>query len=145
MNVTPQSLTMSSNLGKRKRRAVAPNTTEAEDKAAAEFAQEVFRRHFEAQFQPLPETKKPKVVEEEIEEEEEEEEEEWDGISEDENDVRIVEHTDAYARMAAMSKEQLKSFMVLYLLFLHWRLRFTNGYVDIETTFQYAQRTYHTG
>ena len=32
---------------------------------------------------------------------------------EDENDVRVVEHTDAYARMAAMSKEQLKSFMVL--------------------------------
>jgi len=110
---TPQSLNMSSNLGKRKRRAVAPTTTATEDIAAAEHAQEVFRRHFEAQFQPLPEVKKPKVVAQENDvNAEEEEESEWGGISEDENDVRIVEHTDAYARMAAMSKEQLKSFMV---------------------------------
>ena len=105
---------MSSTLGKRKRRAVASSTTEAEDIAAAKYAQEVFRRHFEAQFQPLPVVKKPEVLEQEdeLDGEEEEEESEWDGISEDENDVRIVEHTDAYARMAAMSKEQLKSFMV---------------------------------
>lgn len=116
---TPQSSKMASNLGKRKRRAVAPGNDEAEeeDTAALLEAQEVFRRHFEAQFQPLPEVEKVKVVEEEEEEEyddaEEEEESEWDGISEDENEVRVVEHTDSYARMAAMSKEQLKSFMVL--------------------------------
>jgi len=106
---------MSSTLGKRKRRVVTSKTTEAEDIAAAEHAQEVFRRHFEAQFKPLPVVKKHAVVEQGQEEEDDGEESEWGGISDGENDVRVVEHTDAYARMAAMSKEQLKSFMVTIL------------------------------
>lgn len=75
-------------------------------------AQEIFRRHFEAQFAPLPEVLKVTVVEEE-EDEDEEEEDEWDGISDEETDgVQIVQHTNAESRMAAMSKEQLKAFMV---------------------------------
>ncbi|KAG9242979.1 hypothetical protein BJ878DRAFT_512868 [Calycina marina] len=99
-------------LGKRKRRAVASNNTEAEDLAAAQMAQEIFQRHFEAQFKPLAIPKIPESAPIEDDEDSKEEEElEWDGISEEEEGVKVVEHTDAYARMAAMSKQQLKAFM----------------------------------
>ena len=37
----------------------------------------------------------------------------WGGISDnEETEVQVVEHTEAQARTAAMSKEELKSFMV---------------------------------
>ena len=50
---------------------------------------------------------------EEASQEESEEDSDWDGISDGEADgVQVVEHTDALSRMAAMSKEELKSFMV---------------------------------
>ncbi|KAK0100356.1 hypothetical protein ONS95_008309 [Cadophora gregata] len=106
---------MSTALGKRKR--VAHKNESVHRVASVESdsdqldAQEIFRRHFEAQFKPLP------VVQKEIEmfevpEEESEEESDWDGISDgEENGVQVVEHTDALSRMAAMSKEELKSFM----------------------------------
>jgi hypothetical protein len=113
---------MSTTLGKRKRRAgdstkvSCPKNTE-EEIAFDQDAQEIFRRHFEAQFKPLPEIKKPVSVVEETEEQKVDEESDWNGISDDEDDVQVVEHTDAHARMAAMSKEQLKAFMVsLFLL-----------------------------
>jgi hypothetical protein len=48
-------------------------------------AQEIFRRHFESQFKPLPEVKKKKKEVVVVEEEEEEEDgDDWDGLSEEE-------------------------------------------------------------
>lgn len=121
---------MSAMLGKRKRDTVrvskkqievenAPPSSDTESEALD--AQEIFRRHFEAQFAPLPVVaKKAKIEKAPAEAEEDtEEDSDWNGISEgededeDEDDaVQVVEHTDAQSRMAAMSKEELKSFMV---------------------------------
>lgn len=119
---------MSTTLGKRKRRKVealpAMRRESSEESESEELdAQEIFRRHFEAQFKPLPDIKKVvKVVEEELEGESEEEED-WDGISEEEGGaVQVVEHTDAESRMAAMSKEELKAFMVGHLPMNWWTL-----------------------
>jgi hypothetical protein len=76
-------------------------------------AKEIFRRHFEAQFKPLPSIRKPTKVTEQESEDVSEEESEWDGLSEDgDGKVQVIEHTDAQSRMAAMSKEELKTFMV---------------------------------
>ncbi|KAF8852489.1 hypothetical protein BDZ45DRAFT_545079, partial [Acephala macrosclerotiorum] len=75
-------------------------------------AQEIFRRHFEAQFKPIPIIHKPAKVVEEAPGDDPEEDSDWDGISEGEEDgVQVVEHTDAQPRIAAMSKEELKAFM----------------------------------
>ncbi|PBP28622.1 hypothetical protein BUE80_DR000387 [Diplocarpon rosae] len=74
-------------------------------------AQEIFRRHFEAQFKPLPIVYKAKTIQK-VCQDRSEEESDWDGISEgEENGVQVIEHTDAQTRMATMSKEELKSFM----------------------------------
>ncbi|RDW78407.1 hypothetical protein BP5796_06259 [Coleophoma crateriformis] len=114
---------MAANLGKRKRQATGEATekprkskreSSEELDSALEDAQAIFRRHFEAQFKPLPEVKKAaKPIEAAPEEEESQEDEsEWDGLSEvEETEVQVVEHTDAQSRMAAMSKEELKAFM----------------------------------
>jgi hypothetical protein len=73
--------TMSKVLGKRKAREVEENATEVLD------AQEIFRRHFEAQFKPLPVVAPvraaPAVEEEDEDNLTDEEESEWDGISEE--------------------------------------------------------------
>lgn len=114
---------MSTNLGKRKRQigaATASNSKRREERSSSEEseaseldAQEIFRRHFEAQFKPLPVVQKAVQEVEGLSEDEEDEEEEWGGISEpEEGGVEVVEHTDAQTRMAAMSKEELKAFMV---------------------------------
>jgi len=107
---------MSTTLGKRKRalhRKEPAQRAESEGSESEQLdAQEIFRRHFEAQFKPLPVVKKD-IVMEEASQEESEEDLDWDGISDGEADgVQVVEHTDALSRMAAMSKEELKSFMV---------------------------------
>ncbi|KAM0286252.1 hypothetical protein ACHAQH_000980 [Verticillium albo-atrum] len=103
---------MPSVLGKRKsRKAQEPAISEEE-------AQAIFRRHFEAQFAPLPEAKKSKVVEaeaEEILEYDAEVDSDWDGVSDDEqeNAIEVVDHTDAkpHDPTAGMTKRQLKAFM----------------------------------
>ena len=105
-------------LGKRKRQSVdmSRRTREGDSDASDSpelDAQEIFRRHFEAQFKPLPEVKKPIKYVEELPEDESEEESEWGGITDEEDGVQVVEHTDAQARTAAMSKEELKKFMVI--------------------------------
>ena len=110
---------MSTALGKRKREAKASKKeatqSSSEESNSLELdAQEIFRRHFEAQFKPLPDEPK-KVAKVEIVEDEDSEDDdsEWDGISEGGGDqVEVIEHTDAESRMAAMSKEELKKFMV---------------------------------
>ncbi|KAH7417600.1 hypothetical protein BKA64DRAFT_592282 [Cadophora sp. MPI-SDFR-AT-0126] len=106
---------MSTTLGKRKRAAYRKepaHRAESEDAEPEQLdAQEIFRRHFEAQFKPLPVVKKD-IVMEEAPQEESEENSDWDGISEsEENGIQVVEHRDALSGMAAMSKEELKSFM----------------------------------
>ena len=102
---------MATTLGKRKRKTVTKQKNIDDEPTFDQDAQEIFRRHFEAQFKPLPEVRKPAVVEE-VEENDSEENLEWNGISDDEDGIQVVEHTDAESRIPAMSKEQLKSFMV---------------------------------
>ncbi len=116
---------MSTNLGKRKRNIGKKTQEEArensEESVSSELdAQEIFRRHFEARFKPLPAVKKAKPVVQ-LPEDDSEEDSVWDGISEDgQAKVEVVEHTDALSRMALMSKEELKVFMV-------WHLSTTHG------------------
>ncbi|KAJ4860451.1 hypothetical protein T069G_05439 [Trichoderma breve] len=102
-------------LGKRK----APEPT-----VSTEDAQEIFRRHFEAQFLPLPEAKrKAKAVEEEDGNEDEDEDE--DGSEDDDDDdeeeeededdnpvIEVVDHSVSQApTTSTMSKRELKAFM----------------------------------
>lgn len=108
---------MPSVLGKRKSRNTEPAISEEE-------AQAIFRRHFEAQFKPLPEQSKPKtaVVDDvAATDSDESDESEWGGISdeEDEDDmsepsVEVVDHTSSTTHdpTAAMSRRELKAFMV---------------------------------
>jgi uncharacterized protein with von Willebrand factor type A (vWA) domain len=120
-------------LGKRK--AVAEPTISEEDAAA------IFRRHFEAQFAPLPDTeesnsnsKKAKqqgvAGDDESDDsdgsnnvdEEEEDDEEWGGLSGDDSSeeedvevtvVEVVDHSSKQpSNIATMSKRELKAFMV---------------------------------
>jgi len=117
---------MSATLGKRKRNVAEPHikarklrSESQESQASGLDAKEIFRRHFEAQFAPLPAvqqtTKSAEDVSEDDSEEESEEESEWGGISGPEEEaVEVIEHSDAQSRMAAMSKEELKAFMVLF-------------------------------
>lgn len=82
---------MPSVLGKRKARAPAPERSEAE----LEAAQALFRKHFEAKFDPLPEAA-PVRAEQENEEDlrsESSDDSEWDGLSGDEDDGRYYEVT----------------------------------------------------
>ncbi|KFY62432.1 hypothetical protein V496_04606, partial [Pseudogymnoascus sp. VKM F-4515 (FW-2607)] len=95
-------------------------------------AAEIFRRHFEARFKPLPDVKEKKggkkgAVAEEEEDDDEDEDEEWGGLSgegsedddaeEDSEDegvkrrkIDVVEHTAAVSA-PKMSKAELKAFM----------------------------------
>ncbi|KAF4627506.1 hypothetical protein G7Y89_g10650 [Cudoniella acicularis] len=108
---------MATNLGKRKRHSKEATKNEpgsdSDGSSVPEIdAQEIFRRHFETQFKPLPVVIKVSAVEEDVVDEESGDDSEWDGISEAaEDSVEVVEHSDAQSRMAAMSKEELKAFM----------------------------------
>ncbi|KAF5873770.1 uncharacterized protein Bfra_005235 [Botrytis fragariae] len=92
---------------------------EVEDDTEILDPQEIFRRHFEAQFKPLPPTtKKPKINP--IIENPENEDEDWDGLSDnsaeddeqEENGVQVVEHVKKIdSRIAGMSKGELRAFM----------------------------------
>jgi hypothetical protein len=112
---------MAAKLGKRKREVAQNNIEASKDSSEDEKlsdAQELFRRHFESKFKPLPIAKKPtKVVEEVLEDEDSDEnadeDSDWDGISEEEgNSVEVVVHADTQANTAKMSKEEIKAFMV---------------------------------
>ncbi|TGO59853.1 hypothetical protein BOTNAR_0155g00250 [Botryotinia narcissicola] len=92
---------------------------EEEDNTEVLDPQEIFRRHFEAQFKPLPPTtKKPKFNP--IIENPDNEDEDWDGLSDNsgeddeqvENGVQVVEHVKKIdSRIAGMSKGELRAFM----------------------------------
>lgn len=111
---------MTTTLGKRKLRATSSTRNQAKkardvSPSEEDDAQAIFRRHFEAQFKPLPAPKKIVKIVEEVEDESDDRSS-WDGISEVEEDaVQVVEHTDVHAKIALMSKEELKAFMVCLL------------------------------
>lgn len=120
-------------LGKRKRETVRvskkdletaqSDSSESGSESEAIDAQEIFRRHFQSQFEALPEVaKKPKIAlpAPEIEPEEDDEVSDFEGLSDtDEDGIQVVEHTDSQTRMVAMTKEELKRFMVIVLFCLN--------------------------
>jgi hypothetical protein len=98
-------------LGKRKRqgtkasgntRAASEEPSESQD----EDIQDVFRRHFEAHFKPLPTVKKAVNIVERVPAEGDGEESEWEGISEPEGILQdqIAEVEADFSQMAAKSK-----------------------------------------
>jgi hypothetical protein len=111
---------MATTLGKRKRRSADITKNDRKEEYEVHHspdldAQEIFRRHFEAQFKPLSVVQNVVKVVEQAEKGDSEEGSDWDGLSEgEESRVQVVEHTDAQSRMAAMSKEELKAFMVCF-------------------------------
>jgi len=141
-----RSNTMATTLGKRKRRAaeVYKDDQRKEYKVSNPpdlDAQEIFRRHFEAQFKPLPVLRKAAKVVEEAEEDDSEEGPSWNGLSEDEgNGVQVVEHTDAQSPMAAMSKDELKAFMVCLSFST---ITLSNTYIELQTPSKHSSNTCH--
>jgi len=112
---------MTLTLGKRKRqteerpKANRESSSESSiiEEEEEEDAQAIFRRHFEAQFKPLPVVAKP-VVEQTKNDEDDSEESDWDGISDEEigsGKVEVIEHIAKESR-PILSKSELKSFMV---------------------------------
>ncbi|KAJ5099363.1 hypothetical protein N7532_006364 [Penicillium argentinense] len=93
--------------GKRKRETAVVSRSKKSEEASpppADNAQDIFRKYFEAQFEPIEVAPVKPVDESESEDDEDDEEgsdfsgEEWDGVSEedeDENRVEVVEHRDA--------------------------------------------------
>ncbi|RAL60066.1 hypothetical protein DID88_000692 [Monilinia fructigena] len=93
---------------------------EEEDDTEPLDPQEIFRRHFEAQFKPLPPTSKTSKASEIIEDPKNEEDDDWDGLSdnsaedevEEQNGVQVVEHVKKVdSRIAGMTKAELRAFM----------------------------------
>lgn len=152
---------MSAMLGKRKRRVVevpVSKIRKTEDSSSEESevgglneldAQEIFRRHFEAQFEALPEVPKPEVTakdsdDDDEEEEEEEDGEDWGGLSDENTDgVVVVQHTKTGSSTAGMSREELKAFMV-WQLFKCTRL-FSDRFVEPQASKFSPQATFNTG
>jgi len=137
---------MATTLGKRKRRSAEVHKDDQRKEYKVSNSpdldvQEIFRRHFEAQFKPLPVLRKAAKVVEEAEEDDSEEGSSWGGLSEDGgNGVQVVEHTDAQSRMAAMSKDELKAFMVC-LSFSKTAL--SNKYIEFKTPSKHSSNTCH--
>ncbi|KAB8297345.1 hypothetical protein EYC80_002691 [Monilinia laxa] len=93
---------------------------EEEDDTEPLDPQEIFRRHFEAQFKPLPPASKKSKASEIIEDAKNEEDDDWDGLSdnsaedeaEEQNGVQVVEHVKKVdSRIAGMTKAELRAFM----------------------------------
>lgn len=113
---------MAPTLGKRKRVTRAeleqpsrsPTPSSDSEGSDAEDLQAIFRRAFEAKFKPLAvETKKPKIEEVQTEQdvEEEEEESDWSGISDNSNDVEIIEYKDTHHTRDEAELAEKKAFM----------------------------------
>jgi hypothetical protein len=104
-------------LGKRKRRAeftVSVKEQDSEDAAAAAHLQELLRKNFEAEDEPL-DIAPLHVPESETgpEESEVEEGDDWDGISTDsERGVEVVEHADSASKRTLTPKVEYKTLMV---------------------------------
>lgn len=120
---------MSFTLGKRKRpskdKAVVRrqsiekqhSASDPESEADESTIQDIFRKHFEAQFSPLPpaQEKKSHVDREDLSEDESEDD--WSGLSEEEDDaVVIVEHSEPLQKRELEDKHEAKTFLVRLLL-----------------------------
>lgn len=92
-------------------------SAETSSSGSQEDLQEIFKRHFEAQFQPLPD-EQPLVESRKSTEANlnlDEDDSDWNGISTDgeEVSIEVVEYaTPTKAEKAELSKEELKGFMV---------------------------------
>ena len=112
---------MAPTLGKRKRisreelerpsRSPSPSSDSAG--SDGEDVQAIFRRAFEAKFTPLAVgPKKPQLEEVEVREEEEEEDEsDWAGISDEEDEIEVIEFKDSRLDHDEDSKAEMKAFM----------------------------------
>ncbi|EDN97605.1 hypothetical protein SS1G_12458 [Sclerotinia sclerotiorum 1980 UF-70] len=98
----------------------SPDDDDDEDDTEPLEPQEIFRRHFEAQFKPLSPTIQKSKASKTIDDAENEEVDDWEGLSgnsseddeEEENGVQIVEHVKKVdSRIAGMSKAELRAFM----------------------------------
>jgi hypothetical protein len=112
---------MAVSLGKRKRSQPkelnlteeSPNIDSAQDQ---ESLQEIFRKHFEARFKPLPVAERKPDLENISSDESEQEEygDEWGGFSGDEKPaVAIIEHIETTRHTEeSMDKRELRAFLV---------------------------------
>jgi len=89
----------------------APGTEETEEESAL---QDILRRHFEARFKPLPTEPKPQreATVEEFEESSEVDDEAWQGFSEEEKPVQVVDNSVFVHGGNRLDKKELKAFMV---------------------------------
>lgn len=128
-------------IGKRKRdTSVVPRSTTVEDEEVSPpppdtSAQDVFRKFFEAQFQPLEVPKRQATDTDASEEEDEDEDDEsedgdtgseWDGLSGDEgasNAVEVISYADSAKTEAPLDKKARKAFMVCLNLYTMPRIR----------------------
>lgn len=118
-------------VGKRKREtAVVSRSTKTKEASPepANDAQDIFRKYFEAQFEPIEadvpskrDAEEPESGDEDIIEDDDEISEpdsDWDGLSgesDEENVVEVVEHKDAsFGANDLMDKKARKAFMVRY-------------------------------
>ncbi|KAH7378386.1 hypothetical protein DE146DRAFT_637877 [Phaeosphaeria sp. MPI-PUGE-AT-0046c] len=112
---------MAPTLGKRKRVSRAeleqpsrsPSPSSNSD-SEGEDLQAIFRRAFEAKFKPLAvEPKKQKVVPVEVQQDDEEEDEDtdWAGISDNEDDIEVIEYKDSRLDEDDSSRAEMKAFM----------------------------------
>lgn len=117
---------MALKLGKRKRvtreelqqPSRTPSAASASDQSEDEDLQAIFRRAFEAKFTPLEtEPVRPGAEAAESEDEDLEEDSGWSGLSsEDEDQVEVVEHADAWQTSDKASKAEMRKFMVYFAL-----------------------------
>ncbi|KAJ5105019.1 hypothetical protein NUU61_002366 [Penicillium alfredii] len=111
--------------GKRKRDTSVVSrtaTTDSPSPPPADNGQDIFRKYFEAQFEPLdlPASRTAQVAESDDENDEDKDEasatgSDWDGLSEenDENPVEVVEHKEARSKPGdRMDKKARKAFML---------------------------------
>ncbi|KAL5604450.1 hypothetical protein BROUX41_002420 [Berkeleyomyces rouxiae] len=99
------------------RKRKAPSSALPTGTEPAESVQDIFRRHFEAQFAPLPEPIKAPEPIQDTEENDLEDVDEWDGLSAEEEDsdnepVEVVDHSSTTPQISTtMSKHERKTFM----------------------------------
>lgn len=130
-------------LGKRKRNAAVVSRTTARVSDPNQYhprpnldAQDVFKRHFEAQFEPLPGLPPPSQdQEEEHLSDEDSEDSEWDGISDAATalkNVEIIEHAlVTEADEVVVDSTEVKTFMVR---FCYRSSRFRSDSVYLQST-----------
>lgn len=112
---------MAVTLGKRKRRADAESGSSArrsrsESDEDDDTARALFQRAFEAKFKPLEKSTRPVSDDEDDEEDgqsgEEDAESDWSGVSDEENAVEVVEHSQPEFNRDDEGNSGKKAFMV---------------------------------